>query len=182
MRAQTGCPGHAFAVCCVRLKRKTIVVVVLAAGAMGLAGVVGIVIAGASTFGGQAVTRASCRPRNLTRVDACWGWDDSFQECHFYYGATGVPDPAFCKGLVSDHDRSSESHDCTLDLPFGWAEVDCKKYSLDEWARCFACNVREPEAGRTYIYGYNEACSAAIEQVTCNFDARRAGEILRVHP
>jgi len=160
-------------------------------GAWIVSGLAALVVAGLSVAGfslmhpgkagqsGQDITLASCRPHNLKRVEACWGRDESFQECRLYYAATGVPDPAFCRDFSATYNDNGAPAGCTLDSPSGWVDVNCKDYSLDEWAHCHACKTQTPEAVHGYVYAYNATCTRAIEQVTCNFDSHQAGSLLK---
>jgi len=163
------------------LKLKTYVGSALALAVLGFGGFLAFGLWSGGLGDDHEITLAHCRPRNLTTVDACWGFDASFQECRFYYAATGVPDAAFCNSLVS-RAIGTRSPPCGLDSPAGWADVDCSRYALDDWSRCFVCKVNGPEAAHTYVYGYKDDCTAAIEQVTCNFDPVNAGRLLKRVP
>jgi hypothetical protein len=164
-------------------------------------GCLGLTLAGLALVAGVAwllytpldsgrITLASCRPHQLKKIEACWGEDDSWIECHFQYRARGVPDEAFCRGLLSSagaqipvpptpaHDSApaadafgpskGSSESSCFDSAQLWNEVDCRYFSLSEWQRCFSCGWGEHEAGHTYLYATNDTCAAAIEQVTCN--------------
>jgi hypothetical protein len=149
-------------------------------GLLLLAGLSALVLLAASSFGGQSLDRASCRPRNLLRLDTCWGNDESWQECRFYYAAAGVPDAFFCKSLVARPKADGAGTGaCELASPRGWREVECARYALATWPRCFACNVGEQEAAHSYVYAYDAACTATLQIVTCNFEPRRAGQLLK---
>lgn len=121
---------------------------------------------------------SDCKPRKLTRVDACVGEDRSFQECHFYYRATGVADRAWCQAMSSVTAVGGELAGCTWDSTQGWAAVPCSRYDIYGRARCFACVSGSHEATITHVYAYDAGCERGLEQVTCNVDPVQAAHKL----
>jgi hypothetical protein len=119
---------------------------------------------------------SDCRARKLIRTDTCKGRDEGFQECRFYLRAGGVPNRSWCEELASSaHPSTSELPECDFDKPAAWAKVNCGIYRLPGKLTCYACVASKREAQRTYVYGYDAACSHGFEQVTCNYDPVRAG-------
>ena len=125
---------------------------------------------GVSTLSGT-----DCKPRKLTKMQTCTGEDHSFQECGFFFRASGVPDRSWCEALAAQAQGSSPSPACDWNNPAAWRPVACATYNVHGAARCFSCADAQPEAGKTYVYAYDANCSRGIEQVTCNVDPIQAG-------
>jgi hypothetical protein len=123
-----------------------------------------------------------CHPRKLTAIESCRGQDSSFQECLFYFRALGTPDLAWCRAALGATGRSEEPTACDFESPSKWGEVDCRRYGLAAFDRCFQCRTGELEASQTYTYGYDHGCTRAVEQVTCNVDPLEAGRLLDGQP
>ena len=121
---------------------------------------------------------ADCKARRLARVDACAGEDESFQECKFYFRASGVPERSWCEALPSAPPSGGALPRCDWSAPAAWAPVSCALYNVHGAARCFGCFDSGAEASKTYMYAYDAHCDRGIEQVTCNFDPGQAGSKL----
>jgi hypothetical protein len=122
------------------------------------------------------LTGKDCKPRKLMGLQACAGEDHGFQECRFFFRASGVPERAWCEAMPSAQPLTDGPlKPCSWETPRNWSHVSCSKYNVRGAASCFACVVAEHEAARSYVYAYDATCSRGIEQVTCNFDAVEAG-------
>jgi len=132
-----------------------------------------------ATFGCDPTTRklsgTDCKPRKLVKMSACVGEDHSFQECSFFFRATGVPEKRWCEALATQESASDPSWRCDWNNPAAWQHVPCADYNIHGAARCFACRDSAAEAAKTYVYAYDASCAHGIEQVTCNVDAPQAG-------
>ena len=113
-------------------------------------------------------TRGLCYPKHIDPMTKCQGSNTSFQECRYYFRATGMPDQSWCRGIQQNSRQYTELPECDFSTPNSWGKVSCTPYGLDSALLCFGCSVNRPEAAQTYIYAYDEACSTGIEQVTCN--------------
>lgn len=132
-----------------------------------------------SSWGSLGTSRklsgTDCKPRKLTKMQTCAGEDHGFQECGFFFRATGVPDKSWCEALAAQAQASSPSPPCDWAKPAAWRPVACSTYNIHGAARCFSCSDSQPEAGKTYVYAYDANCDHGLEQVTCNVAAERAG-------
>jgi len=109
-------------------------------------------------------------------MQTCTGEDHGFQECGFSFRAIGVPEKSWCEALVAENVASDGPlKRCNWDNPAAWTRVACAVYNVHGAARCFGCDDPQPEAGKTYVYAYDAACTHAVEQVTCNVDPVQAG-------
>jgi hypothetical protein len=133
-------------------------------------------------YGSRSLALGDCRTRKLTAVESCRGEDSSFQECHYYFRAVGTPDHAWCRALLAAADRPREPTACDFRSPSRWAEVECRRYGLARFDRCFLCFEGEMEASRAYAYAYDDLCNHGAEQVTCNVDPSEAGLLLAERP
>jgi len=128
-----------------------------------------------SLFGPKALGKAECRPRKLTHVDACQGEDTTFQECHFYFRASGVPDRAWCEALAASAMTSAGGPPvCDFSKPAAWAKVSCTGYQVAKDWNCYECKADELESSRAYLYAYDPQCSRGSELVTCNYALQKA--------
>ncbi len=160
-------------------KRPILVMGLLAVGAAAAV----LLVANAGPLGrSRQLWLRDCRPRKLATMDTCRGQDSSFQECRYYLRATGTPDVAWCRAMLAAADRPEEPTACDLESPRSWAVVDCGRYGLSAFDRCFLCVTGEPEARRTYVHGYDRRCTEAAEQVTCHVDPVEAGRLLSGMP
>lgn len=117
---------------------------------------------------------SDCKPRKLSKLEACAGEDRSFQECYFYWRASGVADHAWCEALSGAQPSGGELSRCTWDTPSGFTQVACDTFNIHGKARCFACKDGHREAALTYVFAYDEGCARSIEQVSCNADPVQA--------
>lgn len=117
-----------------------------------------------------------CKTRKLTHVDNCSGLDSGFQECRFYFRASGSPERPWCKSMSQIAKADADAHlpTCDFSKPTSWSRVSCSSYNIVGAGGCYACIVDEPESRRTYLYAYTPDCARGIEQVTCNFDPHEA--------
>jgi hypothetical protein len=118
---------------------------------------------------------ADCKPRKLAKMQTCAGEDHGFQECGFFFRATGVPEKSWCAALGAQAQAGGPILRCDWGNPAAWRRVACATYNIHGSARCFVCSDSQPEAAKTYVYAYDANCSHGLEQVTCNVAAERAG-------
>jgi hypothetical protein len=142
---------------------------------------------------GAKLSGDECRPRALSKMDSCEGEDESWQECRFYFRATGVPETQWCESLAKTArkdplwDQSNAARDCVNDEECAWNACDdvsswrrvrCVPYGLVGGWTCYECNDGYAETFKTYVYAYNDDCTRGAEQVTCNFDPLNAAQNL----
>ena len=124
----------------------------------------------------RKLSGTDCRPRKLTKMQTCAGEDHGFQECGFFFRATGVPDRRWCEGFTAQEVAGEPRlRRCDWNSPAAWTRVSCATYNTHGAASCFACDDSAPEARKTYVYAYDATCTRGIEQVTCNVAAEGAG-------
>ncbi len=124
----------------------------------------------------RKLSGVDCKPRKLTKMQSCAGEDHGFQECSFFFRATGTPEKSWCEALGAPELVSESSlRRCDWTSPAAWQRVACATYNIHGAARCFACSESATEAAKTYVYAYDASCSHGVEQVTCNVGAAQAG-------
>jgi len=130
--------------------------------------------------GARGLSDTDCKPRHLNAMHSCTGTDSSFQECQFYFRATGVPDHNWCASVTkSSAQELSALSECDLAHPESWSRVRCAHYGILGAALCYGCiSDDHHETRKTYVYAYSSDCSRGLEQVTCNVDPIRASQAL----
>jgi hypothetical protein len=120
-----------------------------------------------------------CKPRKLTRMSTCHGENSGFQECRFYFRATGTPDRAWCEALLAIPLATGQPPSvCEPSVAATWQHASCADYNIAGPAHCFLCPGTQGEARTTYLYAYSADCTQALEQVTCNYDPQQAASRL----
>ena len=129
-----------------------------------------------------------CKPRTLIKMDSCQGEDRSFQECRFYFRATGQADNAWCQSLAeatetepskecdsqNSNDKDSACDPEACKSPSAFKRVDCDKYGVQDQATCYTCADVKREANKNYVYIYSPDCSRGAEKVTCKYSPTTA--------
>ena len=133
---------------------------------------------GSSTF--RSSTRLDspeqCRTA-LLETKSCRGEDSSFQECHYYFRAEGVPRAEVCRAF-SDASLDSKApldpgaSECNETSPSGWKSIACGDYELPASFACFSCANVRPEASRQLVQAFAPACDRAIVLKSCNVNLR----------
>ena len=124
--------------------------------------------------GKQDIDHASDCRTSLAMTTACRGQNSSFQECHYYFRAEGVPDPQVCTAFLAGPDAGPAARvdegPCPETRPAGWQTVACEDYHLDaKMVCCFRCfDGSQPESGRALLQAFDRACERGIVLKSCN--------------
>ena len=109
-----------------------------------------------------------CSPKHLAEMSDCQGEDHSLKECRYYYRAIGKPDIQWCSRLKEGASQQNQMQTCDFNKVESWISLPCATYGFDSKMNCYGCVLKEPEASKTYLFAYNQECTQAIEQETCN--------------
>ncbi len=133
---------------------------------------------GSSTFRGSTRLDSpeQCRTA-LLETKSCRGEDSSFQECHYYFRAEGVPRAEVCRAfsdasLDSGAPLDPGASECNETSPSAWKRVACGDYELPVTFACFSCANVRPEASRQLVQAFAPACDRAIVLKSCNVELR----------
>jgi hypothetical protein len=130
---------------------------------------------GGSPLGGS---RRISDPRQcqtvLLKTIRCRGEDTSFQECHYYFRAEGVPRADVCRAFldISETERAPDAgvQGCSELSPAEWKRVPCGDFMLPADFACFSCSSQQPEASRELVQAFTPMCDRAIVVKGCNVD------------
>lgn len=112
----------------------------------------------------------------LLETKSCRGEDSSFQECHYYFRAEGVPRTEVCRAFANVPMDSAApdagDSECSETSPSAWKRIACGDYELPASFACFSCSNAQPEAARHLVQAFAPACDRAIVLKSCNVDLR----------
>jgi len=112
----------------------------------------------------------------LLETKSCRGEDSSFQECHYYFRAEGVPRAETCRAFanapIDGAAPDAVDGECSETSPSAWKRITCGDYELPASFACFSCSNVRPEASRQLVQAFAPACDRAIVLKSCNVDLR----------
>jgi hypothetical protein len=128
--------------------------------------------------GKTILTEPSQCKTSLLETTSCRGEDTSFQECHYFLRAEGVPRPEVCRAFLAKvtNARSGPANpdaghgECSEVSPADWRRVPCSDYQLAGDLACLSCVSERHEAARTLVQAFTPACDRAIVLKGCNVD------------
>jgi hypothetical protein len=118
----------------------------------------------------KELSGADCITDALESVSSCFGRNEGFTECLYYWRATGRPRRTVCELLIARKNLSDPTAHGKCGSMSDLVEVPCERYAMPTTLRCYACTSHGVEAVRTKVYAFSPDCGVGWEQATCNFD------------